>query len=235
MDDFPQLLSQPVGSGVAHSCAAQRGTAAGDSVTFGARLLDEIGLGLIVCDSLGVVRYVNRAARRELQSAAVLGQRGAVLCAAAGSGSMLERALRQACVRGQRRVLTLQTDGDRLTLSITPFVPGGAHAAHALVTLGRRGACQALGVELLAAGFELTAAESRVMRGLVESRSPKAIASAAGVSMTTVRTQIASIRSKFGVRSVGALLIRAAELPPIVEDDSHRAQTRAGRSMTLAA
>ena len=41
------------------------------------------------------------------------------------------------------------------------------------------------------------------------------IARTKGVELSTVRTQIASIRTKLGVRSVEALLLRAAEVPPV--------------------
>lgn len=235
MNDFPMFCRQPIDGvtlGAGESTAADT---VGDVAAFGPLLLDEIGLGLIVCDGFGAVRYANRAARSELDAGGLLVMRGAMLRGPVGSASMFERTLRQACVRGQRRVLTLESGGHRLTLSIAPLVHASPQAAFALVTLGRRGGCPGRGVELLAAAVGLTAAESRVLRGLVESRSPKAIALASGVSLATVRTQIASIRAKFGVGSVDALLIRVAELPPLADDDVPGQGSTSRSLVTLAA
>ena len=45
---------------------------------------------------------------------------------------------------------------------------------------------------------------------------PAQIARAAGVAMSTVRTQITSVRLKTGARSIGELVRLVTVLPPII-------------------
>ena len=55
-----------------------------------------------------------------------------------------------------------------------------------------------------------------MLRGLAGGLRPAQIARAAGVAMSTVRTQITSIRLKTGARSIGELVRLVTVLPPIV-------------------
>jgi DNA-binding CsgD family transcriptional regulator len=84
-----------------------------------------------------------------------------------------------------------------------------------LVMMGRRQVCSPLGMELLASHHGLTFAESRVLRALVDNLSPREIAASHGVAIATIRTQISAVRDKLGVRSIDALLLRAAAVPPL--------------------
>ena len=68
---------------------------------------------------------------------------------------------------------------------------------------------------MLSGVYGLTFAERRVLCSLVDDVSPRDIAASGGVSLSTVRTQIASIRTKFGVRNIEGVLIRAAEVPMV--------------------
>ncbi len=84
-----------------------------------------------------------------------------------------------------------------------------------LQVLGRRQPCSALGLETLAGSYGLTLAERRVLGALVREATPRDIARQHAVALSTVRTQISSIRAKFGTRSIEGLLLRAAEVPPV--------------------
>jgi DNA-binding CsgD family transcriptional regulator len=88
--------------------------------------------------------------------------------------------------------------------------------ATALVVFGRRQVCEPLSVEFYAREHRLTAAETSVLRGLADGLRPAQIAREAGVAMSTVRTQITSIRLKTGARSIGELVRLVTVLPPIV-------------------
>ena len=68
---------------------------------------------------------------------------------------------------------------------------------------------------MLAGAYGLTLAERRVLGGLVREASAREIAAEHAVALSTVRTQIASIRAKFGARSIDGLLLRVSELPPV--------------------
>ncbi len=178
-------------------------------------LVDEVECGLIVCNDQGAIRYANQAAQRELATARVLTRSGDRLQRAGDTRGELDTALRQAAQRGRRSLVRLDRVNDRLLISVLPFRVPGSSASDVLVMLGRRQPCSELGLEMLAASHGLTLAERRVFAALVRSTTPRQIAQQHAVSMTTVRTQIASIRAKFGAPSLDALLLRAAEVPPV--------------------
>jgi len=177
-------------------------------------LFDEIELGLMVCDSNGLLYFVNQAARRELASAKVLLRHNGHLRQAPDTTGDLFAALRLAA-RARRSLVRMDRGTDRLMISVLPFGQARANGPHVLVMLGRRQPCSELGLEMLAASYGLTLAESRVLGALVRESSPREIAKEHAVALCTVRTQIQSIRAKVGARSVEGLLLRAAEVPPV--------------------
>ena len=178
-------------------------------------LFDEIELGLIVCDGHGLLRFANQAASRELGSASLLLRSDGRLRQAAGTSGDLPGALRQAAQRARRSLVRLGRGGDRLMVSVLPVGPAQADGQHVLVMLGRRQPCSELGLEMLAASYGLTLAERRVLGALVREASPREIAAQNAVALSTIRTQIQSIRTKLGTRSIEGLLLRAAEVPPV--------------------
>lgn len=182
-------------------------------------LFDGLALALMVCDRRGAVRFANCAARHELAAGRVLCQVGQMLqCTRTARPSTqlsFDRALQLVGLKGRRQLLALSDGSDRLMVSMMPLPLDDAVEPLVLLVFGRRGACSQLGLEMLASAHGLTCAERRVLQGLIEDQSPRDIAAAGGVALSTVRTQIASIRTKLGVSSINGLLIRAAEVPPI--------------------
>lgn len=79
--------------------------------------------------------------------------------------------------------------------------------------LGRQQLCNALVLQWFAQCHELTAAESNVLRHLCEGFEPSEIAARHGVALSTVRSQIGSIRIKTGQDSIRALLHMLGRLP----------------------
>ena len=100
-------------------------------------------------------------------------------------------------------------------VSVLPLSAAVGQVAQVLVMLGRREPCSALGLELLASSYGLTLAETRVLAALTHKATPREIAAQNAVAMSTVRTQISSIRAKLDVRSIEGVLLRAAEVPPM--------------------
>ena len=178
-------------------------------------LLDEIALGLIVCDRHGQLQFANPAADQELASERVLRRLGQSLRCAGPASSALDSALRKAATKGVRQLLTLANGGDSLMVAVVPLAMDSGPEPLLMLVLGRRGACSVLGLEMLSSVYGLTLAERRVLCGLVDDVSPRDIAASGGVSLSTVRTQIAAIRTKFGVRNIEGVLIRAAEVPMV--------------------
>ncbi len=178
-------------------------------------VLDEIGIGLIVCDGGGSVRYANRCAEQELAAGEVLQRVGAALRCAGGSTPPLATAIAAARHRGHSQLVELVAGTQRAMLAVVPLPQPAPDEPLVLVVVGRRSLCSTLGLELLSSGHGLTLAERRVLGDLLDDASPREIAAAHGVALSTVRTQVASIRTKLGVHSVEALLHLVAEVPPV--------------------
>ena len=178
-------------------------------------LFDEIEYGLVVCDAEGTICFANQAARHQLATTRLLLRRDDRLRRAAGVSGDLDAAMQLAAQRGRRSLVRLVQGADRLTVSVLPLRLHGVQAPQVLVMLGRQRACSDLGLELMATSYGLTLAERRVLAALLREATPREIAAENGVALSTVRTQIISMRAKLDTRSIEGLLLRAAELPPV--------------------
>jgi len=178
-------------------------------------LLDQIDCALLACNPQGHVLLANHAARRELAAARVLRLVDAQLRSVNEPQDEFLQLLRDAAFKQRSRVQWLGGEAHRLMVAAMPLPARDAGEPAALLMLGRRSLCSPLGLEMLAIEHGLTLAERRVMRALTSNQSPRQIASDHGVAMCTVRTQIIAIRNKLGVRNIDALMLRAAQVPPV--------------------
>jgi DNA-binding CsgD family transcriptional regulator len=178
-------------------------------------MLDRVDCALLACDPLGRVQLANRAARRELAASRVLRLCDTQLRSVHEPQDEFLQLLRDAALRQRSRMLWLGSEPHRLMLAAMPLPAPEARAPVVLLMLGRRSLCSPLGLEMLAIEHGLTPAERRVMRALISNQAPRQIASDHGVAMCTVRTQIIAIRNKLGVRNIDALMLRAAQVPPV--------------------
>jgi len=71
-------------------------------------------------------------------------------------------------------------------------------------------------VQGYARSMNLTPAETRVLERLCAGVRPSTIALEQAVAVSTVRTQIGSIRAKTGAGSISELVRQVAVLPPVV-------------------
>lgn len=178
-------------------------------------LINEIDCGVMVCAPDGTISFANQTAQQETgrhgsgQDAAI------VLNCNERDTADLHAAIRQAATKGRRQLLSLRCAERRLMVSVTPLRGDDDDDARVMLMLGRRASCSPLVLELLGAAHGLTLAERRVLAGLLSEAMPREIADTLGIKVSTVRTQISSIRMKFGVRSIEALLLRASEVPPM--------------------
>ena len=178
------------------------------------RILDEIDYGLMLVDGLGRVRFANHAANRECAGAQVIEQRdGLVRMCQAADQAALQRAL-EAAGRGARSLLRLAPPSPLQMVAVVPLEP--AVGAATLLLFGRTQVCQPISMEFFAQSYRLSNAERAVLRGLCSGLRPGQIALEAGVAVSTVRTQIGSIRAKTATRSIRDLISRVTSLPPIV-------------------
>jgi DNA-binding CsgD family transcriptional regulator len=180
--------------------------------------LNEIDYGLLLVAEDGQALHVNHAARAELDDAHPLQMLGRTLRARASRDvAPLVEALGAACGRGLRRMLALGEGAHRVSVAVVPLAPqGGAHCGTALLMLGKRQVCEDLSVDGFARAHQLSPAETQVLKALCRGERPTAIALRHGVALSTVRTQVGSIRAKTGTESIGALVRRVAVLPPMV-------------------
>jgi DNA-binding CsgD family transcriptional regulator len=185
-------------------------------------MLDEIDYGMLLVTADGQVAYLNHAARLELDGQHPLQLGDSRLGARCPPEVLpLYEALADA-QRGLRKLLSLGSGAQQVSISVVPLSDpapaddGGPDPALTLLVLGKRQVCEQLSVQAYARSRHLTPAETRVLEGLCGGRRPSAIAAEAGVAVSTVRSQIGSIRAKTGAGSIRELVRQVAVLPPLV-------------------
>lgn len=183
-----------------------------------AAVLDEIDYGLLLLDGDGQVLLVNHAARQELDAEHPLQLLGCELRARHPRDvAPLHAALDGAVRRGLRKLLTLGADDGAVGISVVPLrATGDDDNTATLVMLGRRRVVGELAVQAFARANGLTPGETRVLVALCDGLRPARAAALHGVAISTVRSQIGSIRIKTGASSIRDLLHKVASLPPLM-------------------
>jgi len=179
-------------------------------------ILDELDYGVWLLLPSSQVRLANRAALRECSG-------GRHLRLAAGSLRAVDepgqRALTAALLQadsGRRSLLVLGVGSESLPLATVPLGRSPNGLGGVLLLSGRHRACEVLSIEMFARHQQATAAETTVLRALCEGLRPREVAARSGVALTTVRTQIQSLRQKTGCSTVGDMVRRVTMLPPVV-------------------
>lgn len=183
-----------------------------------AAALDLLDLGVMLVGAEAQVLLANRAARIELaQPDHPLQLLGAQLRARCSVDvAALRAALHDAGQRGLRRLLTLDRGGVSLPVAVLPLRHDDApQEATSLLLLGQQGERVPMAVHCFARSHALTSAEDLVLQGLCRGLTPREIAQQHGVALSTVRTQLASIRAKTRCDSLRELLRCVAQLPPM--------------------
>jgi DNA-binding CsgD family transcriptional regulator len=219
---FETLVShQPDTHHVARYTGPERRSEGGTLGSCLTRMLDEIDYGMLLLTSDAQVLFMNHAARLELDGDHPLQLMGRGLRAQRPQDvAPLYDALASA-QRGLRKLLTLGEGAHRVSISVVPLPPGQGQRQEdqsptTLLVLGKRQVCERLSVHGFARSVRLTPAETRVLELLCAGVRPNGIAEQQSVAVSTVRTQIGSIRAKTGAGSIGELLRLVAVLPPMV-------------------
>lgn len=180
--------------------------------------LDEIDYGVLLLDERGRGIHINHVALRELDEQHPLQLAGRELRARRPvDASLLEAALAGCAQRGLRKLLTLGDAAQQVCVSVVPLERAGPEGQGVvLVMLGKRQVCAELAVQGFARHHDLTPGETRVLMALCAGVEPAEAAEMHGVAISTVRTQIGSIRTKTGASSIRALVRRVAVLPPLM-------------------
>lgn len=183
-----------------------------------AQMLDEVDYGMLLVAADAGVRHVNRCARRELDDSHPLRLVGAAVTAReVADAQALGDAIQGASSRGLRKLLRLGGGSHGVSVAVVPLLAESGEGAHAvLLLLGKRRVCEELTIDWFARSHGLMPAETTVLKSLCADLSPQEVARRQGVELSTVRTQIGSIRTKTGTRSIKALVRQIAMLPPLV-------------------
>ena len=183
-----------------------------------ALVLDEIDYGMFLLDEGHKVQHANRAARNQLRCSGSLRMGGGELHATDPKQAVAwNAAIKAAAKQGLRRMVTVGHGDERIAVAIVPLPRAQpADEARVLLLLSRRKICEDLSVHGFARSHDLTSAESQVFQALCRGLEPAQIALDSGVALSTVRTQISSIRLKAQVASIRELVHRVAQLPPLV-------------------
>ncbi|MDQ2860032.1 MAG: hypothetical protein M3T55_04755 [Pseudomonadota bacterium] len=171
--------------------------------------LDHSTKGLFILDGAGRLLHANRAGERILARRRGLGLLAGRLTGPNASASraleavILAAASRDPAIRAGGSMALPSADG-RAPLSVTvaplraerwPMLGGGPSVLASVTDLGADLNVSEARMRDL---FALTAAEARVTSGLLRGERPRQVAEASGVSVTTVRSQLASIFGKTG-------------------------------------
>ena len=184
-----------------------------------AELLNHIDYGIVVLGADLRMAFANGAACTLLARDHPLHVRGDELCTRYPADlPRLRRAVEASATRGLRSLLPLGPGQDDC-VSVVPLLPAQPEQrGTAMIMLGCVRSSDDLSAQCFARNHGLTLAECRVLGLLCVGEAPGEIAQRQGVAISTVRTQIVSIRAKTGARSVGALIRRVLLLPPLASN-----------------
>ncbi|HEY4084038.1 MAG TPA: helix-turn-helix transcriptional regulator [Burkholderiaceae bacterium] len=196
--------------------APERRRAASLSSHWMSLVLEELDYGVLLINSSGRIIHCNLAARRGLEEGHPLQISGQQLRAhSADDAERLTEALHAAESGGRRCLLRLGEGTGRANVVVVPLNRDVSQAA-VLLIMERQQLCGELAAQWFALRYGLTPTETEVLKALSAGSRPSDVAERQKVAISTVRTQIQSIRAKSGADSIGELLRQLAVLPPLM-------------------
>ena len=181
-------------------------------------IFDHVHFGVAVVGAESRLLFANQAARLECARNPMLcNQRDRIVPAQQRQGDELRRALAAARC-GRWSLVQFKTGGDSTLLAVIPLTPFGSSQENApvLVMFGLRNPSKALAIQFYARSCGMTTTEERVLRAFSDGFSPNAIAHRHEVAISTVRTQLSSIRIKAGACNLRELTRTLGCLPPMM-------------------
>lgn len=179
-------------------------------------VLDELDYGLMVLEPASSrLVHANRLALQECRAHGTLTlTMGRVRARHADCDPHFDGAL-LAAGQGRRSLISLVGEGvEPVPLAMVPLRASNG-APLALLTFGKRQICETLSVSFFSRLHALTPAEDAVLKALCRGLRPAQIAQEAGVAISTVRTQVSSIRLKTASPSIRELVKKVSALPPM--------------------
>ncbi|MBV8503011.1 MAG: helix-turn-helix transcriptional regulator [Paucibacter sp.] len=210
------LLKEPAAGTVLGAAKSERRQAASLSSHWMSLVLEELDYGVLLVNAAGRVIHCNIAARRTLEDGHPLSIAGHQLRTVdSDDAERLIDALQAAECGGRRCLLRLGSDNASANVVVVPLNRNVSQAA-VLLILERKQLCGELAAQWFALRYGLTRTETEVLKALSGGARPNDVAEQQGVAISTVRTQIQSIRAKSGADSIGELMRQLAMLPPLM-------------------
>ena len=178
------------------------------------RVLDEIDYGLMLLGEAAQMRFANRVALRECASGVWVHLCKGALCMRQNRDQEALLKALGAARHGARSLLQLASSDETQMVAVVPLDELTGTAT--LLVFGKRQMCEPLSIDFFARTHGLSNAEGAVLRALCSGLFPEQVAQHVGVAISTVRTQIGSIRTKTGTHSIRELIGRVTTLPPLV-------------------
>ena len=204
-------------SGAHPYAGTERRLATAPTLQWLALMLDEVDYGMVLLSPQGNVLHVNHVARVELGRQHALQWLGdSIKARHPQDAAELRSAIAGATLSHRRCLLKLGDDAHKAMVSVVPLQCGASHPAATVLVFGKRQVCEDLSIQSFARAHRLTATESRVLSALCIGLRARDIAARHGVRLSTVRTQVSSIRAKTNAPSISAVVQQVAVLPPLV-------------------
>ena len=183
-----------------------------------AAALDQVAYGLaLVHIDTRQIRFANGLAQDALQApgnahSGLCGTMGHLATLQRGHAVQLDRALQRAKT-GVRGLISLGAEGAAPSVAVVPLATPAANG-HALLVFSKRQLCDSSTVALFARERGLTGAEGNVLAAVCTGLRPREIAERHGVQISTVRSQLRSIRLKTRCETIRQLVETISVLPP---------------------
>jgi DNA-binding CsgD family transcriptional regulator len=183
--------------------------------------IDTLSVPVLLTDDLMRIVHANPAARRMLERGDLIHEQGGVLGAATRPVAhaleiAIERAATDISSLGRKGLgIPVRRDGGANgALHVLPLRQGTALAPRAVVAIfvAHTGTPFVAPTEIVAALFDLTAAESRVFDRIASGQTVGETAAALGVEASTVKTHLLRVYEKTGVRRRSELQQMASSL-----------------------
>ena len=178
-------------------------------------LINQIDCPVMACGSDASLRFANRAAQHLLNEGRLCQVRDTLLHCPAANPFEFRSAIRDAAVHHRLRLLNVAGVDSPVFAAVMPVWDKTVAEGSALILVGHERDRTNLALELIGIKQGLTPKEAAVLNRLIDGMTPGEIATQQRLELSTVRSHIHAIRSKFGVRSVDEVLLRVCHLPPI--------------------
>lgn len=181
-----------------------------------ALLLDELAHGTLIINVRGRILHANQAARRELDSAALIGNEMGELKFASSEHTLKFEAAIAKAVLGKRSLIRLTAQGTELTLALVPLHRRAGIRCDRIALFLSRAAVSESGVfSSFARSYRLTQTEEQVLAFLCQGLATPEIAVKMKVAVSTIRSHVRSACAKTASRGARELINRVATLPPV--------------------